>query len=208
MKELIKKIIPLKIIDYRISLINEKSYKKWLKDGPLIPTHPVAKQKLLLEYKQKYNLNTLIETGTCYGHTIDALKRNFQKIISIEISQSLFELAKQKFKNIKNISLFLGDSGEMLPTILKDIQEPCLFWLDGHYSDGPTSKGELNTPIFKEIDAVYKSRTDHVILIDDARLFNGEDDYPTLENFKTFLMKHNPKVNLTIKDDIIIITNR
>ena len=73
-----------------------------------------------------------------------------------------------------------GDSGEILPELLNNINEPILFWLDGHYSAGNTSKGSLNTPIIKELVTIFQHPIkQHIILIDDARLFNGADDYPT-----------------------------
>ncbi|HTZ39799.1 MAG TPA: tetratricopeptide repeat protein [Syntrophales bacterium] len=52
------------------------------------------------------------------------------------------------------------------------MQGKALFWLDGHYSEGVTAKGDENTPVMNEIRAIRDSRiTDAVILIDDLRFF-------------------------------------
>lgn len=207
MKNFIKKILPSQIIDYRRNWIKEQEYKAWIKSGSPAPAHAMAKQKELLKYKNKFNIEVLIETGTCYGGTIDALKSNFKTLISIEISKELFHLAKIKFADFGHIKLYEGDSGVMLPQILQNINEKCLFWLDGHYSGDNTGKGDLNTPIFKELEAIYNNGKHHIILIDDARLFIGKEDYPTLEELKAFVFKLNPKASIEVEIDIIRIVN-
>lgn len=207
MKNFIKKIIPSQIIDYRRNWIKEQEYNSWIKSGCPAPAHAMAKQKELLKYKNKFNIDVLIETGTCYGGTIDALKSNFKTLISIEISNELFNLAKIKFANFNHIKLYEGDSGVMLPIILKDIQQKCLFWLDGHYSGDNTGKGDLNTPIYKELEAIYNNGMHHVILIDDARLFVGKEDYPTMQELRSFVLNKNPNASIEVEIDIIRIVN-
>ena len=55
-----------------------------------------------------------------------------------------------------------------------------LFWLDGHYSGEGTGGCDEVCPIIAELRLIAQSkRKDHCILIDDARLFIGEDGYPT-----------------------------
>jgi hypothetical protein len=44
--------------------------------------------------------------------------------------------AKHRFRADPNIHILQGDSGEILPKIMGDISQPCLFWLDEHYSGG------------------------------------------------------------------------
>lgn len=73
---------------------------------------------------------------------VEAQKTRFKKIISIELGVDLFVKAKKGFKNDKNVVIIQGDSREMLPKILKDINKPAIFWLDGHYSAGITAKGD------------------------------------------------------------------
>lgn len=207
MRNFIKKIIPVSVLEYRRRKIKEQEYTTWIKSGCPAPAHALAKQKELIKYKNKFNIDVLIETGTCYGGTIDALKSNFKTLISIEISNELFNLAKIKFAKYSHIKLYEGDSGMMLPIILKDIHQKSLFWLDGHYSGDNTGKGDLNTPIYKELEAIYKNRMDHVILIDDARLFIGKEDYPTMDELKSFVFNLNPNASIEVAIDIIRIVN-
>jgi len=114
---------------------------------------------------------------------VQAQKNRFNKIISSELGIDLFWEAKKRFKDERHIIILQGDSGNILPIVLKDINEPVIFWLDGHYSGGITAKGNKVCPIFEEIDAIFSGKKyNHILLIDDARDFNGYVDYPTIEN--------------------------
>jgi hypothetical protein len=159
------------------------------------------------EYAQKFNIETFVETGTYLGQMIDATKENFKEIVSIELDKNLFERAKNRFSGYKNITILQGDSSELLPGYIQNIRKPILFWLDAHYSAGFTAKGKLNTPIMKELESIliHPLNTEHVILIDDARHFNGGDDYPTLHELRQLAMNKNPNLILNVKDDIIRI---
>ena len=44
-----------------------------------------------------------------------------------------------------------------------------------------------------------------MILIDDARLFNGKNDYPTIKQLKQKVNKINNALHLFVKNDIIHI---
>jgi hypothetical protein len=43
----------------------------------------------------------------------------------------------------------------------------------------------------------------HVALIDDARLFDGTDDYPTLDDLRRWLAERRPAWVMEVADDII-----
>jgi hypothetical protein len=137
---------------------------------------------------------------------IQAVKNDFRQIYSIELQTELWERAKQKFAADKHITLLQGDSGEVLATVLAELDQPALFWLDGHYSGDITAKGELVTPIQKELEQIFAHTlaAQHVILIDDARLFVGKDDYPTLETIET-ATRANGYDNFEVDKDIIRI---
>mgnify|MGYP001369983704 CR=1 FL=1 len=45
----------------------------------------------------------------------------------------------------------------MLKNIIKNIDKPALFWLDGHYSGGVTGMGDNETPILEELEQIYKT---------------------------------------------------
>jgi len=202
-KNIVKKILPEKVVTY---LKNKRIILNWYLENKPIPPPHLIKQWTIKNYAKKYNIKTLIETGTFKGQMIDATKNIFEKIYSIELDTSLFQKALSKFKGNKHIEIFKGDSGEILPTILKNIKKPCLFYLDGHYSEGITAKGDLNTPVIRELEIILNHKIkNHIILIDDARLFIGKDDYPTIEELKRVIKNQNNRLKLNIKNDIIRI---
>jgi len=173
------------------------------------------KRKIILDYKRKYNIEILIETGTFTGDTVFSLMDNFKKLYSIELSEELASKAIKRFESIQKIKIIQGDSGIQIGKLIKDINQPVLFWLDGHYSGEfmyndefiKTAKGTLNTPIEKELQLILASEQAHIILIDDARLFTGEMDYPTIKQIKDIVRK-NSKFNhkLFVSRDLIRIT--
>ena len=183
---------------------NRKIIRQWQDEGSKFPPpHPV-KQMAIREYGRKYGCRTLIETGTYLGDMVEAQRRNFDRVYSIELSTDLCNKAVERFKEFPNVSILQGDSGMILPKLMKDVQSPALFWLDGHYSAGFTAKGEKDCPIHEELDAIFSSSPHpHILLIDDARLFVGEGDYPTIESLSAFIRSKNPKYRIQVKDDII-----
>ena len=104
------------------------------------------------------------------------------------------------------MSILQGDSAIVLPTLLESLHVPTLFWLDGHYSAGNTALGSMETPISAEIDAILIHPVrGHVILIDDARNFDGSHDYPSLVALKQSVMERSPKASFSVRDDVIRI---
>lgn len=169
-------------------------------------TPHLIKQRTVKDYQKKYNLTIFIETGTYLGVMISAIKNNFPKIYTIEIDTKLYQRAKQKFAKYKHIKIFHGDSSKILPHLLKKVKEASLFWLDAHYSKGITSKGPKNTPILEELTSILKHKRNHVILIDDAKSFNGRNDCPSLKFLRTQISKNYPYLFFEVKNNIIRIT--
>lgn len=176
----------------------------YLLGKPLPPPH-IYKQKVVVMYGKKFRINTLIESGTFKGDMVFGVRDRYKKIITIELSDYFFKKARIRLKNLRNIKIIKGDSGKKIKQILKVVKEPILFWLDGHNSFGNTAKGELNTPIVNEVHSILNHENNsHVILIDDARCFNGKDDYPKISELRKMLKDSN--YSLIVKDDIIRIT--
>ncbi|MEJ7676473.1 MAG: rRNA adenine N-6-methyltransferase family protein [Segetibacter sp.] len=192
--------------------IKNKLNRYWNKPVE-IPSYEV-KRSALNDYKEKYGLDVLVETGTFTGDTVEYFKNTFKKVVSIELAEDLAKRAQKRFKNDANVKIIKGDSGEALKELVEEINEPILFWLDGHYSSEffvgdeyiATAKSALNTPVEEELKTILSSRRDHVILIDDARLFNGTNDYPTINKVKKMVKKAGNSYSVIVNNDIIHIT--
>lgn len=181
------------------------SYWKWVIAGRPVPVPDLVKQETVKRYAKRFDLHIFVETGTCLGEMVSAVKDLFDEIYSIELGMELYQNAKRRFADAKHITILQGDSGEVLKEVLAEVKKPCLFWLDAHYSAGITVKGNTQTPIQQELSHILKhSMLDHVILIDDARDYIGQHDYPTIQALKDWT-KLAGFDRFEVKDDIIRI---
>jgi len=199
----LKKLIPYELLKFQR---DRKALKLWQSQGKPAPPPHIIKENTIKEYARNFNTRVLIETGTYRGDMVYALKKYFDRVISFELDPALHAEAKERFASDQNISIVLGDSGQILRDYLLSVTEPCLFWLDGHYSGGVTAKASLNTPIKNELEQILEHRVSgHVILVDDARCFNGENDYPTLQELQSFILERSRDQHFSVSDDIIRI---
>ena len=203
LKQAIKRTLPDDVLKLRRDL---EARRAWERQGRPSPPPHIVKEELIKDYAKTFNTQILIETGTYLGDMVHAMKKSFSRIISFELDHNLATQAQQRFANDPHIEIVEGDSGKLLDEHLATINEPCLFWLDGHYSGGITAKGSLETPIKNELTAILSHPVDgHVILIDDARCFTGEHDYPTIDELKSFVAARKPNHKFSVEHDVIRI---
>lgn len=195
--------------DLLVAYRHSRDLIKWVKSGRSGPVPHLIKQATIKEYANKFNIHILIETGTFMGDMVSAMKDEFDTIMSIELSNNLYRRAKKKFSPFPHIRICHGDSAKVLPNILSSIKQPVLFWLDGHYSGGFTEKGDFETPVRKELRCVLSHNIkNHVILIDDARCFTGQNDYPSLTELKELVLRNWPGADIEVKEDIVRIHHK
>lgn len=201
----IKIATPLIFYNFYKNYFNKKEIASWFKKGKPIPPPDAVKQEIVKDIAKEFNLKVFIETGTFLGDMVNAVKDFFEKIYSIEINEKLYQMSKKRLKKHNHIHIIKGDSGKILKFLLQKINKPALFWLDAHYCGGITGRGEKETCIIEELQIILNHQVkNHIIFIDDARAFIGENDYPTIEELKGIL-NNQPHYHLTIEDDIIRI---
>ena len=124
----------------------------------------------------------------------------------MELNQDFAQAAKKRFRHWGYVTIIEGNSGDLLGEIVAGLQDPILFWLDGHYSGGITAKGAEDTPILKELSAIFSTRGTKadLLLIDDARCFGSETNYPSLDDLRALAMKSGFS-SFSVKDDIVRI---
>lgn len=173
---------------------------------PFLP--PQKRREILRDYGRRFGLNVFVETGTANGDTPAALVDDFEALYTIEVGKAQWQAAVDRFKNEPKVACLHGDSGEHLPKVVAELDDQrALFWLDGHYCGG--DRAEKDTPILEELAAIFSTGVDHVILIDDARLFEGmshygEHDWPHIDEIKHIAAGHGYAFECT--DDIIRLT--
>jgi hypothetical protein len=148
-----------------------------------------------------------IETGTYHGDTVEAVKRLYASVISIEVDETLYRKACSRFKADTNIRIVHGDCASELPVILGGLQEPAVFWLDGHYSGGETGKGKIEDPILISLGQIASHPVrEHVLFIDDARTFDGREGRPDISEVFACIKKINSRYIIRVQSDIVIAT--
>ena len=166
-------------------------------------------KELIKKIKEVYPIDNFVETGTYLGETSYWASTQFKHTHTIEISDELHQEATKRYSKIENLHFHLGDSKDVIPKIVKQLDGPALFWLDGHWCGRNTGgKGNL-CPVMDELQAA-SSVKGSVILIDDLRCFLGpmafdsEENYPSVHEIILYLHERLPDNYVTFHDDTII----
>lgn len=188
------------------ALAHYPDYWYWkLRPHPVRSPH-LLKQRTVRDYARRYALRTLIETGTYYGEMVAAVKRDFDRIFSIEFNPELARRAAHRFERDPRIRILEGDSGVVLPELLKSISEPALFWLDAGYW-GWENLARDPQRLSAEVEAVLSHAVKgHVILMDDARMLTGRDGALTFAELQSRIASRYPDRRVELRHDIVRIT--
>lgn len=181
----------------------EAALRAWERDRGIPPPH-LLKQRTVRSYAAAFSLDILVETGTYLGAMVEATKDVFDRIYTIELDGDLCARARRRFARHQHISVIEGDSSQVLPVVLAQIRQPCLFWLDAHYSGVISARGRQESPIMQELGHILNHPVPgHVVLIDDAREFVGKGGYPALGELQSTVRMTHPDWVFEVRDDII-----
>lgn len=138
----------------------------------------------LKNIRKNTGISTFIETGTLYGHgVLEAHKAGFYDIHSIEIEPTLAKKAKQKFATYPYITIYEGNSFNVLEEILPTINRDAVFWLDAHfpgadahlvkYEECLKMEQDINLPLEREIELISKriGKYNDIIVSDDLWIY-------------------------------------
>jgi hypothetical protein len=164
--------------------------------------HPGLPPGLARTARQAVGARTLVETGTFLGDSAALGARLFERVITIEKSPELHRTARERHPDLMNVEWLLGDSRDVLPQL--DLNEPAVFWLDGHWCGGDSAGEDCECPLLEELAAIGPQ---HAILIDDARLFiapppppHDPSVWPPLEQLMGALIDR----EVTIREDVVV----
>ena len=154
-----------------------------------------------------------IETGTYLGQTTRKLSKIATRVISIEPSLELVNAARKRLRRLSNIEIIQGLSenhlGPVLSTISSQNSKSVAFWLDGHYSQGTTYLGPVETPIIDELQTISENLPNFQkiwVFVDDFRCFVSRDrDYPLPELLVHWAVGN--QLRWSVQHDIFIATN-
>lgn len=104
---------------------------------------PMLTVEKLNDVVNEFDLNcdeftTFIETGTYMGDTVKSIQPYFEACHTIEISELLYQKFLRDHPVYENVEIHLGDSSEVVPTLLNQFDEikmrilvgwPFFFWM-------------------------------------------------------------------------------
>ena len=181
--------------------------RSWRRDGWTVPPPYFVRRAMLISEARAGGAEILVETGTFFGDTSWALRKQFRRIYTLEVEPTLAALARDRFKGCPSVTLIEGDSATALRGICRELDGPCLFFLDGHYSGGFTGMGSKECPVLEELQAIF-THTAHPfrIVIDDARLFGTDPFYPDLATLAGCLAEQPRPMRMRVENDAILIS--
>lgn len=174
-------------------------------------------EALLGRLAELLNTEIFFETGTFKGQSLQAARRLIPRCISVEMADSLFQQAKQMFADDDSISLFQGDSPDIIAQHCDELQaHRVVFWLDAHWCTNDQSAGsESQSPLLGELRAIKQLHPSSVVMIDDARLYAATPppphrytDWPTFDEVLKALMALSDNHRLMILNDVIFFYPR
>lgn len=170
-------------------------------------TAPVT---LATDLRRSLDLARAVETGTYMGEGTRRLAEIFPSVVTIELSDELYAQAKSALADETRIEALHGDSRNLLPRLV-DARLPTLFFLDGHWSGGPTAGENAECPVLDELAAIRGGNANDCIVIDDARLFaaappppHDPAQWPTLIEVFDVLRAGWPEHHVTLLADQVI----
>lgn len=177
-------------------------YLWWKLRGQPRRTPHIVKQRTVLQYARDFGLGTLVETGTYYGEMIAAVESRFRRIYTIEIEAALVNLAQGRFRRHSHVTILEGDSQTVVPWLLPQLGEACLWWLDAGYCGWAGETGNAGR-LGVEMQAVLADQMHrHIILMDDA------DGVQGLAELISSIEANYPDRQVEVAQNIIRITPR
>jgi hypothetical protein len=181
-------------------------YWYWKLRGRPPRTPHLVKQRAVRDHSRRFGLRVLVETGTYHGEMVAAMCRDFDRIESVEFDPVLARRAALRFAAEAHVRIHHGDSQQVIPEILKSIEQPALFWLDAGYY-GWAGRSGRKERLSEELDAILRHPVaGHVILMDDAHGLDGRDGALTVDAITQHVREESPERNVAVTYDILRIT--
>jgi hypothetical protein len=167
-------------------------------------------ERLVLSLRDALGAKTFIETGTFRGATAEWASRHFERVHSVERAEPIYRETRSRLGDITNLSLYLGDTREILHDLVAGLDRPAVLWLDAHFSGGETAGKGDECPLLDELAIANASQSDLAVLVDDARYFLAAppaphriDDWPDLGEVVGTLSRNRERY-VCVTEDVVV----
>lgn len=124
----------------------------------------------------KFGVKSIVETGTAEGKSTLEMSSMVNNVYTIEINEKSYNVAQERLNKSKNVKMYLGNSPEVLRSIIEEIEYPALFYLDAHWFN--------YWPILDELEIISQSNhaDETLIFIHDFVVPNTNYGYDIYNN--------------------------
>jgi len=160
--KLLKDSTVLEVEDFGAGSVIDKKNKRSVSSIAQNAAKPKKFGQLLFRMVKHYQPATILELGTSLGITTSylSLAKPDRKLITMEGSKAITDVAKQNFKSIElNVELIEGNFDHILASVVRGLSSVDFSFIDGNHRQEPTER------YFKEILA--KTNNDSVLVFDD-----------------------------------------
>jgi hypothetical protein len=166
--------------------------------------------KLLID---KLRIRVLFETGTFQCATALSMAPLFERICTVELSETLHKDAIRKLAHCPNVEAINGSSPEVLRARAAELcRDRVLYWLDAHWCDVSGAGGATEECVLlAELQAIGRLNENSAVLIDDARFFlapppppHDPAQWPDLLKVVTELHALSDRHALYVVNDVIL----
>jgi predicted O-methyltransferase YrrM len=153
----------LEVEDFGAGSVIDKKRKRSISSIAKNAAKPKKFGQLLFRMIRQYQPKTILELGTSLGITTSylSLARQEARLITMEGSKEIAEVAKRNFQNLKlkNIELVEGNFDNTLSSVVRGLSSVDFSFIDGNHRKEPTER------YFKEL--FVKTNNDSILVFDD-----------------------------------------
>jgi predicted O-methyltransferase YrrM len=169
----------LEVEDFGAGSVIDKKRKRSISSIAKNAAKPKKFGQLLFRMIRQYQPKTILELGTSLGITTSylSLARQEARLITMEGSKEIAEVAKRNFQNLKlkNIELVEGDFDNTLSSVVRGLSSVDFSFIDGNHRKEPTER------YFKEL--FVKTNNDSILVFDDIHWSSEmEEAWETIKN--------------------------
>lgn len=158
-------------------------YDGLLPDEPILmpnQAYPLNKDTFacdeFIKLRDKFNIKTLVELGSCVFGSTKWFGQNFNKVITVEINETFRNIGLRRTEGLTNITSLLGDSVTKLPEMLSMCDNKTIIFIDSHWQ---------TLPLMDELKLIKQSGLIPCIVVHDCLVPNepklGYDSYEGID---------------------------
>lgn len=130
-----------------------------------------------IKLRDKFNVKTILECGSCVGGTTKWMAKNFENVITTEINETFRSFCLERVKEFNNVKSYLANTTDVMADILKSLDSRLIIFLDDHWN--------YFFPLIDELKLIKQSGLIPILVVHDCLVPNepklGYDSYDEVD---------------------------